>query len=149
MRRYSVEKSHVAASFRFHSFLQWDDQKPEFFSERPRRVVLFDIRSNESLDVALHRREQYAALIAPSEAIFIPVGLSADEREAAYKKPRKLGGEGFLCPPLSVQRPDQRPGRRGGGGPQGRLRAESEPSAQQRGTSKRLCCCLIDCSLDT
>ena len=34
--------------------------------------------------------------------VFIPVELNADTREAANKKLHKLGGEGFLCPPLCL-----------------------------------------------
>ena len=101
-RRYSIEGRQVVASFRFHSFLRWDYQKPEFFQNVRVVVVLFDFRQKESLDAALQRREQCAALIVPSLAVFITVGLNADEREVAYKKLHKFDGEGFLCPPLCL-----------------------------------------------
>ena len=101
-RRCCVEGHPVVASFRFHSFLRWDFKQPAFFQDVRAVVVLFDFRQKESLDAALQRRERAAALLAPGQAVFIPVGLNADVREVAYKKLHKFDGAGFLCPPLCL-----------------------------------------------
>ena len=64
-------------------------------------VVLFDFRQKESLDAALQRRDQWAALIAPNRPFSSPLDstlMSARLR----KKLHKFDGGAFLCPPLCL-----------------------------------------------